>query len=852
MKTLLRSCRSLFVSVALVTPVLFFLSATASGQVAPASEATLKLRLVVDDAPTDLRAQEIKTLPDGRFWLPYFEDPVAFDAVMSPEAPGDRIRLEPARTPTGAMPETGSFIRLERYIGAAGAWRPVDAGDADTRETGFAVPIERGGGLWRFQVEEIAPPPTKIDLVLPPTVGGSLTDITPPVLGGGGLGAFAPEPPTTPGALNFNPYIFEERIHQFFEGQVKGYAAVIGNQFGIRGKVSGGWARDPADGGVRMTTFRPSNIGSVSKLYAGVALMHLLEQLNPNDLDAELDKPVWTLLPQRWHNGNGDPQISEAHKAITFRQLLAHNSGLDERPEVDNPDFFAELSSFQSWVGPLNFVPGSVGPGAYENENYRTMMFLIARLAAPNVVLAFETGSQNMAFTDYLITARNTYGLAYENYMKDVFFPLVEGPFAPSCDPDSEYQADGFALMYEDANDTSGNVFNQKASIGTCRAQGGYYSSAQEIFRFLHTLKYTENLLFAQNFAMLEDRANGWNSWLVLNQIIGHPGFNTRLGINPWYAKDGVTRRGNRGTAIAQAMLLPYEWVGSLVYNSDGPTDGAAHTAYMDAFFEATAGTTATISREAMTFSSFLETVAVLRNFGMEVQWLDLHDVGGTPYVNAVFGPGDDEVAGLIEMNGTEFQAFIDEWVEDKGYALKQVESYLKNGKIRYAAIITSEPRPQQVVYQGATWEEHIDKATELADDGYAPINISVVSKNGQRYITALWEKSPVNFQLRSQLTTLGYGQFWDEMRGQGYRPVAVNAYRHEGEIFIAAAFHALPGWVGTVNTRDRDLYRAADATWLNAGRVPLIITGVDSGNANMPNNERHRFTAVWEVDPDA
>jgi hypothetical protein len=404
--------------------------------------------------------------------------------------------------------------------------------------------------------------------------------------------------------------------------------------------------------------------------------------------------------------------------------------------------------------------------------------------------------------------------------------------------------------MYSDVNDTAGLQWSQVEESGFARAQGGYWSSARELARFMQQLRYTSDLISpaATNLLLTGNTA------LINNGITTHAGFGNETGITTYNYKPGrqpsTTPPG--GTGRGNAMFFPHDWVCASVINSDSlsiPGNAAnddSFDALLDAFWDATRGQPATISKEAMTLQTFDEVSAYLSIRHMEVKWLDLYDIGGVPYVNAVFGHAPDLVAGHYGMNAEQYQIFMEQWVEDNGFAIQQVESYLDHGKIRYAAIITEEDRPEQRCYHGYGFNQHVATGTQWAQEGFVAVNVSVVSLNGTLRYTALYEKRAGAFQVMGEMTAEQYNAEFVNQSNLGREVVSLNAYRHSGQIYYAAIFHSMNASTSGIHHADRDAYRAADATHLNAGRQPLVITGVDSGDQDAPTWARHGFGSIW------
>ncbi len=112
-------------------------------------------------------------------------------------------------------------------------------------------------------------------------------------------------PRRVPPAPVFNGVLFEEHVRSTLGTIVKGYAFAVADRDGtIQARAAGGWAQDPTDGNVRMTTDIASGLGSVTKMMSGAALLHLFERraLANASVAAQLDTPMLARLPQKWQS----------------------------------------------------------------------------------------------------------------------------------------------------------------------------------------------------------------------------------------------------------------------------------------------------------------------------------------------------------------------------------------------------------------------------------------------------------------------------------------------------------------------------------------------------------------------
>jgi CubicO group peptidase (beta-lactamase class C family) len=129
----------------------------------------------------------------------------------------------------------------------------------------------------------------------------------------------------------FHPDVFSAVLHQRFDGKVVGFEAALGDENGIRAKVSNGKAQKEGDGNVPMKTYVYANIGSVSKMLSGIALLNLFDKHkleapgHPLTVQQQLDLDIYHKLPSRWRR-----LLPPLNKKITYRRLLQHKSDVPE------------------------------------------------------------------------------------------------------------------------------------------------------------------------------------------------------------------------------------------------------------------------------------------------------------------------------------------------------------------------------------------------------------------------------------------------------------------------------------------------------------------------------------------
>jgi hypothetical protein len=126
---------------------------------------------------------------------------------------------------------------------------------------------------------------------------------------------------------------------------------------------------------------------------------------------------------------------------------------------------------------------------------------------------------------------------------------------------------------------------------------------------------------------------------------------------------------------------------------------------------------------------------------GLQHVWQDDFDVGGTPFVNAIFRTGSGAVwRSRSGLTAAGFQTEVD-GATAQGFRALQVESSLRDNAVRYAVIWEQSPGPEFRLYHGQSGDQHQRMFDELTAAGWTPINISAVSLAGTLSFTALYEK---------------------------------------------------------------------------------------------------------------
>lgn len=638
-----------------------------------------------------------------------------------------------------------------------------------------------------------------------------------------------------PPAGKFNAVLFEEIVRKKMNNLPKGYAVAIGDKEGIKGRSAGGWAQDPADGNLRMTTKVPSCIGSVTKMMSATALLNLLEAMP----GVKLNDPVFSKLPKKWQKKYAGTPV----ECLTYRHLLQHRSGFRKSGDVANLDSMASLP-----------MPCSLPAGrSYNNSNISLLRYLITSLAYPQEVPAIEKNLEKLSFDEYSEQANIDYSFPYERYVKKFILEKGLTPITASCRPEPDLMPQ-VAKGYNDRNTKKGALTNteaeHKAKGNHCAPQGSWYMSAEMLVHFGRTLLYSNNYLTPVTQKMLfdEDDTNerlGWASFET------HENFGKETGQSKWPWHDGA-----QNGYFALLMQLPNGYVGAVVVNSsinlaNDPNPKSTVPFLVDmligAFYDAThAGPMAEISRHGIPENKYQEEFSMIASSGYYPEWVDAYDVNGKTFFNTVFryNSNNYDVVVRHDMTKEKYQLEYNEWVKQKGFRLQQLDNYNDAGKLKFAAIFirTQERLRAQPAYHGLSPEEHQSLFEKYSGGGYVPVNVSVTSVAGKRYYSAFYEKRNTGgYVLKSFLTQQEYQDLFDDMKKKKWEQVYINAYHHDNQTRFSVIWYEKSGYEAFSATRrsNSDDYQQKWETNTGNGLLTRCITGYDEGG-------KHWFAAHW------
>jgi hypothetical protein len=144
-------------------------------------------------------------------------------------------------------------------------------------------------------------------------------------------------------------------------------------------------------------------------------------------------------------------------------------------------------------------------------------------------------------------------------------------------------------------------------------------------------------------------------------------------------------------------------------------------------------------------------------------------------------------------LTAAQYQQTFDELV-NQGYRLTHVSGYTVDGQDRYAAIWVQADGPAWQARHGLSAQQYQQTFDELLGQGFRPVHVSGYTVDGQDRYAAIWVADGAPFQARHGLTAQQYQQTFDELVNQGFRLTHVSGYTVDGQDRYAALWEPGPG----------------------------------------------------------
>ncbi|MGW7253567.1 hypothetical protein [Streptomyces sp. NPDC054834] len=182
-----------------------------------------------------------------------------------------------------------------------------------------------------------------------------------------------------------------------------------------------------------------------------------------------------------------------------------------------------------------------------------------------------------------------------------------------------------------------------------------------------------------------------------------------------------------------------------------------------------------------------------------------------------------------------------------QGFRPVQVSGYSSGGVDLFAAIFEQRPGPPLQARHGLTADQYQQTFNDLVGQGFRPVDVNgYLSAAGGERFTAIFEQRPgPAFQARHGLTADQYQQTFNDLVGQGFRPIRVSGYSNGGVDLFAAIFEQRPGPpLQARHGLTADQYQQTFNDLVGQGFRPVDVNGYLSAGGG------DRFTAIFEQRP--
>lgn len=265
----------------------------------------------------------------------------------------------------------------------------------------------------------------------------------------------------------------EEKLHQFMDNKVMGYAYVIAQDGNVKRSDDFGNARATNDGLKEMTINERMQVASLSKTITTITALSVLDELN-----IDPNTSISAYLPSNWVQGAGISNIS-------FANLLNHSAGMNN---VGTQGGSATLKdSLKLYI--------SQGASQPETPSYSNTHHALFRIMLPKM-LGYTPAAGGPEGDDAF------YANAYKQIVQDrVFTPL--GISNADCSP----PAINPALAYASGADLLG--MGGTNDFSTVAGGIGWNLSAYEMAKVWAYLWFTEDLISTDMRTLMKNSEMG-------------------------------------------------------------------------------------------------------------------------------------------------------------------------------------------------------------------------------------------------------------------------------------------------------------------------------------------------------
>jgi hypothetical protein len=227
---------------------------------------------------------------------------------------------------------------------------------------------------------------------------------------------------------------------------------------------------------------------------------------------------------------------------------------------------------------------------------------------------------------------------------------------------------------------------------------------------------------------------------------------------------------------------------------------------------------------------------------GYRAVWRQQVDYNSHAYVASIWRPKSGLAwVGRHNLSAAAYQDAFTTYT-NAGYRLTHVDSYIHSGAVRYSAVFTKTTGPAWVAYHGVSAATHQSRFNTYTGHGYRPTVISVVSVNGSRYYTALYEKVSIGSYVAAQtVLESNYQSYFNTQVAAGRKLTYIDVYRDGPVNRFSVIFASSVGsnWTAIHNATSSQ-YQTAYTSNTGSGRLTRAVSAYVSGGL--------KYAGLWRA----
>jgi hypothetical protein len=240
-------------------------------------------------------------------------------------------------------------------------------------------------------------------------------------------------------------------------------------------------------------------------------------------------------------------------------------------------------------------------------------------------------------------------------------------------------------------------------------------------------------------------------------------------------------------------------------------------------------------ARHDLTSAQYQATFDQLTGQGYRLTWVSGYNEGANTKFAAVFEQGSGPAyEARHDLTSAQYQATFDQ-LTGQGYRLKVVSGYAVGNQARYAAIFERSSGPAFQARHGLTSAQYQATFDDLTGQGYRPVLVNGYTVGGQALFAAIFERSSgPAYEARHDLTAAQYQTTFDQLTGQGYRLKVVSGYTVGGQARYAAIFERASGAFQARHGLTSAQYQAAFDQLSGQGYKLAVVNGYNVGGQDL------------------